>query len=137
MTGAKYNKFRIAFQLPTLNDYTYAQRVNRYVGAKFKKGIEQQIKSGILEGLQAGTLEPRGETPSEILIVFYEKNKRRDVDNIQSSTKFILDSMVGLDIIKNDTQKYIKQVYHFINHTDGESFADVYIFDVGHIKFII
>ena len=52
-----------------------------------------------------------GETPCELVITFFEKTKKRDVDNIQSSVKFILDALQKAGILKNDSRKYVKQIY--------------------------
>ena len=43
-----------------------------------------------------------------------EKTKRRDVDNIQSAQKFILDALQHFSIIKNDSRKYVKQIHHTV-----------------------
>jgi Holliday junction resolvase RusA-like endonuclease len=40
---------------------------------------------------------------------FYEKDERRDVDNVAGvAHKFILDSLVMKGILKDDSQKYVK-----------------------------
>lgn len=44
---------------------------------------------------------------------------RRDADNIQSAQKFILDAMVKCGVIKNDSRKYISQIYHHINKAEN------------------
>jgi Holliday junction resolvase RusA-like endonuclease len=54
------------------------------------------------------------EKPCEIFIEWHEKTKRRDVDNIQSAQKFILDALQQHNIIKNDSRKYVKQIHHTV-----------------------
>ena len=39
---------------------------------------------------------------------WYEKNRKRDPDNICFAKKFILDAMVKNHVLPNDSQKYIK-----------------------------
>ena len=50
----------------------------------------------------------------EIYIEWHEATKRRDADNIQSSTKFVLDAMVENGILQNDNRRHVRQVYHKI-----------------------
>jgi len=39
--------------------------------------------------------------------IWYEKNKRRDPDNISASKKFILDALVKAGILPDDNWKYV------------------------------
>lgn len=104
------NSFTIKAKLPSLNEYTRACRTHRMIGAKFKEEVEEVIGWYIKQAQTAGTLSAI-EKPCEIYIDFYEKTKRRDVDNIISGgTKFILDALVQNKIIPNDNRKYVKQV---------------------------
>lgn len=104
-------RFDIDKQLPSLNQYTSANRANKYAGAKFKKEQEEYIASCINKALASGELQCFDE-PVHIFIDWYEKDKRRDCDNIQSSQKFILDALQQQGIIPNDNRKYVKQVHH-------------------------
>ena len=40
-----------------------------------------------------------------------EPNRRRDCDNIASAKKFILDALVKMRVLENDTQKYVVGFY--------------------------
>jgi hypothetical protein len=55
--------------------------------------------------------------PVIIKIDYYEKDARRDFDNIIFAQKFILDAFVKQGIIKNDSRRYIKK-------TDSNVFVD-------------
>lgn len=99
--------FTIEGKLPSLNDVIAKNRTNRYVGADFKKKIETSIGWAI----KKAKLKPI-ETPCVIEIEWHEATKRRDVDNIHSSVKFILDALVKNGILKNDSRRYVKQIYH-------------------------
>lgn len=105
------NFFIIRDKLPSLNDVIAKNRTNRYEGAKFKKSIETSIGWEIKKAVIAKTLKPVV-TPCEIEVEWHEATKRRDVDNIHSSIKFILDAMVKNKILKNDSRRYVKQIYH-------------------------
>ena len=107
------NELVINAQLPSLNQYQNACRSHWSKGADFKKSIEELIGWNIRAALTKKTLR-RVEKPCEIFIEWHEKTKRRDVDNIQSAQKFILDALQHYQIIKNDSRKYIKQIHHTI-----------------------
>lgn len=113
------NYFVINSRLPSLNDVINANRTNRFMGAKMKKEIEEMIGWQIRFGVARGHLRSVSRR-CVIQIDFYEKTKRRDVDNIQSSTKFILDAMVKHGILLNDSRKYVKQIYHEIYDSDRD-----------------
>lgn len=100
-------EFIIRDKLPSLNDVIAKNRTNRYVGAKFKKDIESRIGWAI----KSAKLKPIT-NPCVIDIEWHEATKRRDVDNIHSSVKFILDALVKNGILKNDSRRYVKQIYH-------------------------
>lgn len=61
-----------------------------------------------------------------VFIEWHEANRKRDVDNVQSSVKFILDALVVHKILPNDTRRWVDQVYHRVVDSD-ESGAVVYI----------
>ena len=105
------NSFTINRRLYSLNDVIAANRANKYKGATLKKDIEEAIGWDIKQALCKGELKPIS-NPCIIRINWYESSKRRDVDNVQSSQKFILDSLVKNGVLKNDSQRYVKQVYH-------------------------
>ena len=107
------NTFTIKAKLPSLNDVTAKNRTNKYVGAKFKKDIEEVIGWAIKQALTMRTLHPV-KNPCVIYMEWHEATKRRDVDNIQSSQKFVLDAMVENGILQNDSRRYVRQVYHEI-----------------------
>ena len=48
----------------------------------------------------------------DIIITWYEPDRRRDPDNITGGTKFILDSLVVAGAIKDDSQRYINSIKH-------------------------
>lgn len=112
------NGFTIQQKLPSLNEYVNANRRNRYAGAKFKEDIESVICMYIYTALQNKSLIPVGDVPCEIHIDWYERTKKRDADNIQSSQKFILDALQKCGVIKNDNRKCVKQIHHLIHDSD-------------------
>lgn len=107
------NELVINAQLPSLNQYQNACRSHWSRGAEFKKDIEELIGWSIKQALTKQTLR-KVEKPCEIFIEWHEKTKRRDVDNIQSAQKFILDALQHHGIIENDSRKHVKQIHHTV-----------------------
>ena len=108
------NFFVIDQQLPSLNEYVNECRAHSIKGAQFKEEVEQQIWLYILRALSTKTLRRVSNYPVEINIEWHEKDYKRDVDNIKSAAKFILDTMVKTKIIKDDGRKYVSQVYDLV-----------------------
>lgn len=119
------NKFTVNRQLPSLNDVIAKNRANKYLGAKFKADIEESIGWDIKQALVKKELKPIN-TPCEIYIKWHEKTKRRDVDNIQSSQKFILDALVKNGILPNDNRRWVQQVHHTV-HDAEKDYVEIYI----------
>lgn len=96
--------------MPSLNEYTAACRSNPYVGAKFKREVEEVIGWEIKQAVTSKQLhQPKG----AVIVKFEwtEANCRRDCDNIASAKKFILDALVKHGVLENDSQKYVKGFY--------------------------
>lgn len=95
--------FNILAKLPSLNEVNNANRRNRFLGAKMKKDFEDII----IQWIRFNHIRPVTSYPVTIKITYYEPNKRRDTDNIESSQKFILDALQKSEIIKGDSPKYL------------------------------
>ena len=128
--GAKMQQFVINEKLPTINDIIRRTNRSRYGGARLKA----IIKNYIYESLDAGRIK-KVKKPVVILIDYYE-GKRRDVDNIQSSQKFILDSLVEAGVLVDDSQKYVKQIYHRIFNSKKE-YSVVYLLEEKEVELIV
>ena len=91
-------------KLPSLNELIKAGRTNRYVGAKVKKELTQDL-AWIFKA------QSKGKKYSEKVIISihcYEGNLRRDDDNVLSGAcKVILDALQVAGIIPNDSPKYV------------------------------
>ena len=93
-------KFTIQGRLNSLNEYIKACRGNVYSANNMK-----MYEKAIREAVRVAKLMPIDKYPISLKITWYEPNSRRDIDNVQFATKFILDAMVEMQIIKNDSQK--------------------------------
>lgn len=96
-------EFTIPGQLPGLNEIISQARYNRFAGASQKK---KQMKY-CLFWINAARLKP-APNPVKVHFDWFEPNAKRDPDNIRSGAKFILDSLVEAQILRNDGQKWIK-----------------------------
>ena len=91
----------IPYKLPSYNDYTSANRANHYKGAKLKRDTQKLIMP-FLRGL------PKFTKPVIITFTWLEGNKRRDLDNICSAKKEVIDSLVKCGKLIDDSYKYVK-----------------------------
>ena len=96
--------FIIPFRLPSLNDYILKCRTNKYTGANFKRDTDNSI----VKVLEAEHVDEFEDFPAILSITYYEIDRCRDVDNILSGKKYILDAMQSAGIIANDGQKQIR-----------------------------
>ena len=101
-------RFVIEGRLDGLNEYTRANRSNRYQGNSMKARNEKAVLLAIREA----RLKPVQKYPVELQIAWYEPDRRRDVDNIQFAVKFIQDALVEAGILEKDSQKYVSKLSH-------------------------
>lgn len=94
----------ISGRLDNLNDYIAACRSNQYTGARLKAQNEQKVQAEIYE--QLGRL--RITHPVRMTYRWYEKDRRRDLDNVSSfGRKVIQDALVQTKVLQNDGWKEI------------------------------
>lgn len=111
--------FCIDQRLPGLNEVIGANRTNKHVGARLKRDTEEIISFYILNAVNNGKLKPI-QGSCTVNFDWCEKTKKRDVDNIQSSQKFVLDALQKTGIIPNDSQRYVQQTSHRVLHTASD-----------------
>lgn len=91
-------------RLDNLNDYIKACRTNQYKGAHLKAKNENKVQAEIYE--QLGRL--RITHPVRMSYRWYEKDRRRDLDNVSSfGRKVIQDALVQTHVLQNDGWKEI------------------------------
>lgn len=93
--------------LPSLNDVIAANRTSPYVGARQKRSVQQTIGWAI----KAAKL-PAIEGRVDLVITWYEPDRRRDPDNVHSAVKFILDALVDAQVLAGDRQRHIGSIHH-------------------------
>lgn len=87
--------------LPSANEYINACRTNRYVAAKMKRESEERITKHIKEQIP----DIHYEKMCELKFKWFMPNKKKDIDNIAFSKKFLLDALVSNGTIKADGWK--------------------------------
>ena len=104
-------------ELPALNEMITASKAHygQYNKMKFAHDgmIKWQLKS---KARDFKTLEEK----VDVSIQWFTKNEKKDPDNVAAGIKFILDSLVELAILKNDTRKYIGGIHHYFE-TDKDN----------------
>ena len=100
------NHFIIRGRLPSLNDYIDACRTHWRQGALLKQQTDDSIVWQITAAKNRGQVQPT-KGPVHVSFEWHESDKRRDLDNIFSAKKYILDAMQRAGIIKNDGRKYV------------------------------
>lgn len=91
-------------KLDNLNDYITACRLSRYAGAELKHKNEDAVLCAIYEQLGRTRIKKK----IKMQYKWYEPNSRRDLDNISSfGRKVIQDALVKAKIITDDGWKNI------------------------------
>lgn len=98
-------KLVIPCQLPGLNDYIGALDKSRHAGAALKKEAQRTVE--LCARTQLRKFRPTG--PVWMKYTWYERNKRRDKDNISSfGRKVIQDGLVKVGVLENDGWKHVE-----------------------------
>lgn len=113
MSKKQTASFTIYGRLSGLNEYTTACRNNRYAGAKLKGRNEDLVGMAIMRDMQGVKFSGR----VQMSYKWYEKNKRRDLDNVAFAKKFIQDALVASGVLAGDGWQ------HIVGFTD-EFFVD-------------
>ena len=92
-------KFGVEGSLPGLNEFIGAVNTNRHKGNALKRDAEMRVALAIKIQLRGVKIT----RPVVMRYVWFEKNRRRDLDNISSyGRKVIQDALVRCGVLKND-----------------------------------
>lgn len=98
-------KLVIHGRLDGLNDYISACRTNHYKGAGMKSQNERIVCAEIMRQMRGKHFK----RPVVMRYTWYEKNRRRDLDNVSSfGRKVIQDALVRCHVLDNDGWRNIK-----------------------------
>ena len=91
-------------RLDGLNNLIDCERTHRQMGAKLKRKNEAYVRMYIRQQLRGY----RPKTPVKLHYYIYERNRKRDLDNVFSfCAKVVQDSLVKEGIIDNDGWAFI------------------------------
>ena len=91
-------RLTIKGELIDLNNYTKANRKNKYYANKIKQDTEDYIVWHIKEQLKDLKIDKQ----VQLNYTWYCKDKRKDKDNIAFAQKFVQDAMVKSGLLIND-----------------------------------
>ena len=100
-------RFVIPGRLPGLNEIIYAARSHWSKGSKQKKEVTRLCAQYVL-----ASRVPVFKKPIAVSFSWFEKDLRRDIDNISAGSKFILDALVETGRLKGDGRKWVKFISH-------------------------
>ena len=100
-------KIIITGKMPSLNEYINKINSNRFLGNLFKQNLENELCKQITKQVREQGFNAPFKKPVDFYITYYEKNKKRDKDNIASSKKYILDALVKSGVLQNDGWKWV------------------------------
>ena len=112
---------KIDYKFTTLNEYINAERTNKYIAAKIKKGETEVARLHFLRKKKIKKLV-------DINFIWHLPNKKKDPDGVAFAKKFILDGMVKAAVLENDNLKWIKSFKDEFE-IDGNDFVEVLIIE--------
>lgn len=105
-------KFVIKGRLNSLNEYINACRTNVHAGNHMKRTNQAVVRMALLKARGKAKTPKVTEYPCKVKITWYEPDRRRDVDNVTFGVKFILDELVNMGVIIDDSRKYVSEIHH-------------------------
>lgn len=123
-------QFTIYEKLPSLNDYINILKSpnGKRLGAAFKRQTDELCEAYMLPVKQAA--QEFCSKPVIILFNWNEKSHRRDLDNVFSAKKYVLDALQKTGILQNDNYKCVKGVFDTITYGQKD-FVNVRIFSLS------
>lgn len=115
-------KLSIPGKMPGLNEYVEANRTNHHKGAQMKRDCQEAVQWCIKSQIR----QRRIKKPVFLLFTFYEKDRRRDHDNVSSfARKVIQDALVASGVLQDDGW----------NHVTG--YLDLFRVDPQHPRIVV
>jgi hypothetical protein len=109
-------QFTIPGRLAGANEVTRANRAHWSKGARLRKDDLETCMWAIRVAM--GFWDGPWGTPVAVSFIWIEPDGRRDPDNVMSGQKQVLDALVRLGVIPNDTRQWIKSLTHYFPDPD-------------------
>ena len=97
--------FTIPGELPGLNEYIHAINRNRHIGNRMKQDTQESVQWAIRTQFR---VMPKITRPVTIRFLWASRTAKKDIDNVAFAKKFILDALVTMGILPNDTRKWVR-----------------------------
>ena len=92
--------------LPGMNEVVAENRRGFGAGNRLKRRMTELAEVAARSAVEeAGWVAPLG--PAEVRMEWHELSRRRDLDNVVSAQKFVLDGMVEAGLLRGDSQRYV------------------------------
>jgi len=99
-----WQKLVIPGELKSLNEFINALKHNKYIGNQMKQTETQYCALYAKRQLQPIT------QPVRVTFHWYSRDKRKDLDNVDSARKFILDGLQEAQILINDSRRFVSDI---------------------------
>jgi Holliday junction resolvase RusA-like endonuclease len=110
-------RLTIPGRLPGLNELISKARGNKYAAAKEKRELTSYVAA--LARTQCPVVFKRH---VDITFVWYEKDERRDIDNVAAAgTKIILDGLVTGAVLIDDSRAFVRSIHHLFPMPDKDN----------------
>ena len=110
-------EFTIEGSLPGLNEIIAMNRVSSksnkkrfYAYTEIKRKVEEKIVLSAMSANRSRSLEPLASFDAHFL--WFERNSRRDPDNVAAGVKFIFDALVSCKLIAGDRFANVRSIHH-------------------------
>lgn len=90
--------------------------------------IKKQAETFIGQWIVASRV-PFFKGPVSLDVAWYEPDRRRDRDNVETGIKFILDALKKCGRIPNDTRRFVRDIRHRVLVDRANPHVSVTIFD--------
>ena len=103
---------------PGMNEFVDARGVNRYAYADLKRTYTQLARMYAERAAAAQRWEcPKGRV--RVYMLWKERDRRRDPDNVEAGAKWVLDGCVAAGAIAGDSQRWVADVWHRVEVDKG------------------
>lgn len=93
---------------PGMNEIVEANRNGYGAGNRLKRRLTESVARQCREVLdETGWVAPMG--PARVSFRWHEVSRRRDLDNVMSAQKFVLDGMVEGGVLRGDSQRWVPE----------------------------
>jgi Holliday junction resolvase RusA-like endonuclease len=108
--------FVIPGRLPGTNEISWEERTHWSKGYKFRRKWTQMVGACVIAGRV-----PFYRVPVAVGIVYIERDRRRDCDNIHGGAKFILDALKETGRIPNDSRRWVRSCTPVVAEPDKDN----------------